>query len=98
MGLVGGLPYRAAELKRRRRDPELRHEMSSYEFPESVVDVFEALWELSPNQRLAIVLHDYADRPVAEVARTMGATRATVYVHLSNGRRRLRALLEDDND
>jgi hypothetical protein len=53
--------------------------------------VVEALRQLSPNQRLAVVLHDYADRPVGEVAATLGASRATVYVHLSQGRRRLRS-------
>jgi hypothetical protein len=45
--------------------------------------VIAALGQLSPNQRLAVVLHDYADRPVAEVAATIGASRATVHVHLS---------------
>lgn len=66
-------------------------------FREPLVHVFDALGALSPNQRLAIVLHDYADRPVQEVAATLGASRATVYVHLSQGRRRLRALLEDED-
>ena len=54
-----------------------------------------ALRTLSPNQRGAVVLHDYADRPVEEVAATLGMARATVYVHLSQGRRRLRKLLEE---
>jgi DNA-directed RNA polymerase specialized sigma24 family protein len=69
----------------------------AYQFPEPLLHVFEALEQLSPNQRLAVVLHDYADRPTSEVAATIGASRATVYVHLSQGRRRLRALLEDDD-
>jgi RNA polymerase sigma-70 factor (ECF subfamily) len=59
--------------------------------------VFEALRKLSPNQRLAVVLHDYADRTTDEIASVLGATRATVHVHLSQGRRRLRRLLEDDD-
>jgi RNA polymerase sigma factor (sigma-70 family) len=89
--------FAAGELTdRRRRSGELANE-PAYDVPESIAHVVEALARLSPNQRLAVVLHDYADRPVAEVAATIGATRATVYVHLSQGRKRLRAMLEDDD-
>jgi DNA-directed RNA polymerase specialized sigma24 family protein len=87
----------AGELKDRRSRAELIGSGPVVPFPEPLLHVFEALERLSPNQRLAIVLHDYADRPVSEVAATIGASRATVYVHLSQGRRRLRALLEDDD-
>jgi RNA polymerase sigma-70 factor (ECF subfamily) len=87
----------AGELKDRRRAGELLGEGPSYTLPEPLLHVFAALDALSPNQRLAIVLHDYADRPVSEVAATIGASRATVHVHLSKGRRRLRELLEDDD-
>jgi RNA polymerase sigma-70 factor (ECF subfamily) len=86
----------AGELKDRRRTEPLRLE-PSYEHPDSIAHVIAALGRLSPNQRLAVVLHDYADRPVAEVAATIGASRATVHVHLSKGRKRLRTLLEDDD-
>jgi RNA polymerase sigma-70 factor, ECF subfamily len=85
----------AGELKdRRRRSGDLGVEVV-YNVPESIIDVVDALAQLSPNQRLAVVMHDYADRPVAEVAAALGATRATVYVHLSQARKRLRVLLED---
>lgn len=87
----------AAELKQRRRLGDLRNEDPSYPFPEPLLHVFDALEQLSPNQRLAIVLHDYADRPVPEVAATLGVSRATVHVHLSQGRRRLRSILEEDD-
>lgn len=60
----------------------------------AVPDLVRALRALPPNQRLALVLHDYADRPTAEVATILGCSRATVHVHLSRGRRRLRELLE----
>jgi RNA polymerase sigma-70 factor (ECF subfamily) len=63
--------------------------------PDSVRDLVDALKAVSPNQRLALVLHDYADRPMEEVCEVMGITRATAYVHLSQGRRRLRAQLEE---
>lgn len=86
----------AGELKRRRQAPELTADRH-YEMPEPVDDLLIALRRLSPNQRLAVVLHDYADRPVEEIAGTLGVSRATVYVHLSNARRRLRRLLEDED-
>lgn len=82
-----------------------RHQMApatdvepSYELGEPTTDVFEALSRISPNQRLAVVLHDYADRPTSEIAELLGISRATVHVHLSAGRRRLRRLLEVRDD
>jgi RNA polymerase sigma-70 factor (ECF subfamily) len=86
----------AGDLKDRRRREELATE-PTYELPESLTHVFDALRQLSPNQRLAIVMHDYADRTTDEIASVLGATRATVHVHLSQGRRRLRRLLGDED-
>jgi RNA polymerase sigma-70 factor (ECF subfamily) len=87
----------AGELKGRHHDGRSLPEPTVSELPEPVDHLVAALRRLSPNQRMAVVLHDYADRPTAEVAAVMGIARATVYVHLSEGRRRLRALLEDDD-
>ena len=67
---------------------------SAYDLPEPVVDVVRSLAQISERQRLVVVLHDYADRPTSEVAAMLGISTATVYVHLSQGRRRLRKLLE----
>jgi len=86
----------AGDLKERGRHGALDRE-PSYEIPEPLTHVMQALRALSPNQRLAVVLHDYADRTTDEVAKVLGASRATVHVHLSQGRRRLRRLLEDDD-
>jgi RNA polymerase sigma-70 factor (ECF subfamily) len=86
----------SGDLQDRRRTQPLVAD-PGYEHPESIAHVIEALGRLSPNQRLAIVLHDHADRPVAEVAAILGASRATVHVHLSKGRKRLRSLLEEDD-
>lgn len=68
---------------------------SGYELPESVQDLVQALSRIPKQQRLAVVMHDYGDRPTGEVAAVMGISPATVYVHLHQGRRRLRKLLED---
>jgi RNA polymerase sigma-70 factor (ECF subfamily) len=73
------------------RDPQ-------YELPEPVDHLVRALNAIPVKQRLAVVLHDYADRPTDEVALILGVTRATVHVHLSRGRRRLRELLEESQD
>jgi RNA polymerase sigma factor (sigma-70 family) len=64
---------------------------------DSVPELVRALRLLPTNQRLALVLHDYADRPTPEVAAVLGCSRATVHVHLSRGRRKLRELLEVRN-
>lgn len=87
------------ELAERRRvrpvdaTPDWRSEM-----PDGAAEVFDALGRLSPKQRAAVLLHHYADLPVREVASLIGSTSAAVRVHLSTGRRRLRELLEDDDD
>jgi RNA polymerase sigma factor (sigma-70 family) len=85
------------EVQRRKTLTELR-DIATYEMPEPAWHVVEALGALTPNQRLAIVLHDYAGRPTDEIASILGCSRATVHVHLSKGRRRLRSLLEDPHD
>ena len=83
----------AGELKGRRTVPA-RSE-PAYEMAEPLDDLIRALAAIPRNQRLAVVMHDYADRPTDEIADVLGVTRATVHVHLSRGRRRLRSLLED---
>jgi RNA polymerase sigma-70 factor (ECF subfamily) len=88
----------AGELKERRNRQALEEGDTNYAFQEPLLHVIDALSRLSPNQRLAVVLHDYADRPVEEVAAALGTARATVYVHLTRARRRLRALLEDEDE
>ncbi len=68
------------------------------ELAEPVVDLVRSLSLLPEQQRMAVVMHDYADRPVKEVSAALGIATATVYVHLSRGRARLRVLLGDDED
>ena len=85
----------AKELKARRSRAETFEE-PTYEMPQPIPHVIDALRRLTPNQRMAVILHDYADRTVQEVADGIGCARPTVYVHLSEGRRRLRSLLKED--
>jgi len=87
----------AGELKRRRRSSTLDIERS-FESPDPVVDLTRALATLPSRQRAVIVLHDYADRPTREIAAILGIAHPTVRVHLSQGRARLRRLLEDSDD
>jgi RNA polymerase sigma-70 factor (ECF subfamily) len=61
--------------------------------PPEVAGLMDALRQLSPNQRAAIVLRYEADLPADEVARRMGIAQPTLRVHLHRGRKRLRALL-----
>jgi RNA polymerase sigma-70 factor (ECF subfamily) len=56
----------------------------------------DALRGLSPDQRVAVFLHYYADLPVREVARLSGSTPATVGVRLHRARRALRVALSEE--
>jgi RNA polymerase sigma-70 factor (ECF subfamily) len=89
----------ADELKHRSAKTASSNERTrDYTIPEPVPELVAALRALSTNQRLAVVLHDYADRPNREVAETLGCSVATVHVHLSQARRRLRKSLEGLDD
>ncbi|MDP9222366.1 MAG: sigma-70 family RNA polymerase sigma factor [Actinomycetota bacterium] len=59
--------------------------------------LFPALRSLPPMQRATLVLRHYAGYDAGEIAQALGIGRATVRVHLSRGRRRLRTLLEEDD-
>jgi RNA polymerase sigma-70 factor, ECF subfamily len=57
-------------------------------------ELTEALKRLSPDQRVAVFLHYFADLPVGEVARLSGSPVATVKVRLHRARRSLRESLD----
>lgn len=86
--------FRIASAELRERSFPLDAHGHTEGLSDSVPELVRALRLLPTNQRLALVLHDYADRPTPEVASILGCSRATVHVHLSRGRRRLRELLE----
>ena len=84
----------AGELKERGRHDHFVLE-ASYELPDPLPEVFQALARLPRMQRATIVMHDFADRPTAEIADTLGIARSTVRVHLSQARRSLKRSLEE---
>lgn len=56
--------------------------------------VSEALQELGPRQRMAVVLYYLVDLPIPAVAHLMGCSEGTVKAHLAQSRERLRSLME----
>jgi RNA polymerase sigma factor (sigma-70 family) len=85
----------AGELKRIGRQASLQEE--PYTMQEPAVDLLRALKTLSPKQRAVVILSVYGGYPTKEIARLVGSSAATVRVHMSQGRRRLRAALGDED-
>jgi RNA polymerase sigma factor (sigma-70 family) len=84
------------DLKERGRRQALASD-ESYEMNDPAGDLLDALAKLSPKQRAATILHFYAGYSTKEVAEILGSSAATVRVHLSQGRKRLRSSLRDDD-
>ncbi len=82
------------ELRRERRQRDTVVPPASQ--PPEVAGLMEALRQLPPRQRAAIVLFHVVDLPVALVAKRMGIAQPTVRVHLVRARKRLGELLGDD--
>ncbi len=61
-------------------------------------EVLAAVRQLPTNQRVAIVLHYFEDRPVADIAEALGCAPATARVHLHKARHRLAAILGEEVD
>ena len=70
----------------------------SYEIPVEPSRLLAALDHLSANERASLVLRHYVGYETKEIAAILGVAPATVRVHLSRGRRKLRPLLEEDAD
>ena len=88
----------AGDLQRRRRSEELVYDARSYELEEPAQELIAALRRLSPHQRAAVVLHHAAGYPVKDIAQILGSTQAAVKVHLSRARKRLRDLLDEEDE
>jgi len=89
-------------MRGRRRDQvwaELRHRLVRPPVtpPDGTrLDIAEALTHLTRQQRAAIALFYYEDRPVAEIAVLLGCTESTARVHLFHGRKRLATILGEE--
>jgi len=91
-----GFKIAAGELSRSRRTPPSMEVPTTNESPfEGSIDLMRALHALPPRQRAVLILHYLVDLPTPEVADVLGMATPTVRVHLTQGRRRLRVLLED---
>ncbi|MBI3648879.1 MAG: sigma-70 family RNA polymerase sigma factor [Actinobacteria bacterium] len=86
----------SGEMKQRSRQRFLEENLS-YEMSEPPTDLLRILGQLSPKQRAVIILHFYAGHSTREVAAILGSTTGTVRVHISQGRKRLRRLLEGED-
>src|SRR5712691_7148280 len=84
----------AGEMKRQGTLAELPEDLS-YEVPEKAWALLAALGSLPARQRAVLVLYYYAWYRTGEIASILGSSTATVRVHLSRGRKRLRQLLEE---
>jgi RNA polymerase sigma-70 factor (ECF subfamily) len=87
----------AGELKERGRVETSGREAETG-MPEPFVDLWRALGRLPLMQRSSVVLADYAGWSHREIAKALGSTVSAVGVHVYRGRRRMRELLEDQDD
>jgi RNA polymerase sigma-70 factor, ECF subfamily len=86
----------AGEMKRRRQTIDSREDRG-YELEPDTAALLAALPRLSPKQRASIVLHFHAGYSLKEVAEIIGSTGPAVAVHIHRGRKRLQAILGDDD-
>jgi RNA polymerase sigma-70 factor, ECF subfamily len=85
----------AAELRREQSTagdlPEIAAAASGWS-----LQLGEALQRLSPEQRIAVFLHYYADMPVREVSRLCDTTPTAIRLRLHRARKTLRTMLEQE--
>jgi RNA polymerase sigma-70 factor, ECF subfamily len=87
----------AGEMQSRRSWRELGGD-PGYETPEPLFDLIRALRTLTEHQRTAVVLADYAGYSHRQIAGVLGSTTAAVGVHVHRARKRLREMLEEDDE
>jgi RNA polymerase sigma factor (sigma-70 family) len=89
------LASRAAKRERRRTALE-RDERPDATMSVRDLDLVRALRELPPQQRAAIALYYFEDRPTAEVAHILECSESTATVHLHKARKRLADILGEE--
>jgi RNA polymerase sigma-70 factor (ECF subfamily) len=87
----------AGRLRDRSRETRRTRALDRYEIPAEAFELMEALRKLPPKQRGALILHHMFGYTARESAVILGSTPPAVMVHLSQGRKRLRRLLEVDD-
>jgi len=85
----------AGELRNRGRTVRLQELPVTQPLTEDPSRLLAALASLPTNQRAVVLLHGYAGYGTDEIAEILGIARATVRVHLSRGRKKLRHLMEE---
>ena len=70
-------------------------ELPAPETPES--ELIELVMALPKNYRISIYLHYYEGYPVHDIARVLGKPENTVSAYLSRGRKKLKAMLENND-
>jgi DNA-directed RNA polymerase specialized sigma24 family protein len=66
--------------------------------PEPFVDLWRALAQLPMKQRASVVMADYAGWSHREIAKALDSSVSAVGVHVHRARKRLRDLLEEQDD
>jgi RNA polymerase sigma factor (sigma-70 family) len=89
------LASRVASRERRRAHIE-RDERREATVPDRDLDLIRALRSLPPQQRAAVALFYFEDRPTEEVAHILGCTESTATVHLHKARKRLAQILGEE--
>jgi DNA-directed RNA polymerase specialized sigma24 family protein len=88
----------AGELARMRRTvPGKLHEVG-YQLPDTLITLDLMMRELSPMQRAAVALHDFAGYTLRETATIVGSTASAVSVHLVRAHVKLRKMLEERDE
>ena len=90
--------WRRARLALRPPDRARSAELTTPEPGVAHTALVQALRQIGPEQRRAIVLHHLCDRSLAEVAAETGVPIGTVKARLSRGRQAMAALLDDPRD
>ncbi len=89
------IAVRVAGRDRRRQDLEKDVDPPGGAKPRDI-DLIRAVRQLPPQQRAAVALFYYEDRPLPEIAHILGCAEATARVHLVKARRRLSELLGEE--